>query len=613
MPEFRVDERDASFVLFEWLELDRLLALERYADYDRETLQMVLTEAAKFMVEQIAPLNEEADTQGARRDDEGNVRFPDGFYEAYPKFVEAGWWAPHRSAEYGGMGLPEPVGFACNEFLDSACAAFGLIPMLTTGCANLIEHFGTEEMRNLYLEKMYTGIWGGTMCLTEPQAGSNVGASTTKAVQEGDHYLIEGTKIFITNAEHDLTENICHAVLARVEGDPGGTRGLTLFLVPKYRLDASGNPGEFNNIRCAGIEEKMGIHGSPTCLINFGDGGPCEGRMLGEQGRGMTAMFLMMNEARLETGMHGHAIAAAAYHAALDYTHERGQGRSPLGMRNPDGGQDAIIGHPDVRRMIMEMKAYVEGNRALLYYTAFEEDLGKWLPAEEAQIHKDILEALTPLCKAFCTDTGLRVCDQAIQTLGGYGYCKEYGVEKYLRDEKIYAIVEGTNGIQALDLVARKLRAKDGAAARALLGRLGQGVAAISECGKLDELGERLMNANKALVETTGALSKIGAVDPMYPVINATPYAELMGRVVVGVLLGEQAMLAQQKLEALQAEEGCNDTEQCKALLERNDNAVFYHNKVQTALYYSRRLLVRVHSIKDEILADDRSLIDAVL
>ncbi len=614
MAEFKVDLRDMEFVLFEYLQLERLTSLERYADYDMDTLKMVVTEAARFMVEQIAPLNEAADVEGARRLDDDTVKYPEAFYGAYPRFVEAGWWAPYRSAEWGGMGLPEPVGFAVNEFLYSACPAFGLIPMLTTGCAHLVESFGTEELRAAYLEKMYTGQWGGTMCLTEPQAGSNVGASSTRAVPEGDHYLIEGTKIFITNAEQDLTPNIVHAVLARIEGDPAGTRGLSLFLVPKVRLDDAGEPGEFNNVRCANIEEKMGIHGSPTCLMNFGDGGPCHGYLLGERGKGMACMFQMMNEARIDTGMHGHSIAAAAYLAATDYARERGQGRSMLGLRSPDGGQDAIIGHPDVRRMVMEMRAYSEGMRVLLFFTAFMEDLARSLPdAEEAQRAHDMVEALTPLCKAFATDQGFRVCELAVQTMGGYGYCREYRVEQYLRDVKIYSIVEGTNGIQALDLVGRKLRARDGAAARALLGRLGEGVALVSEHGALDELGRRLMEANKQLVEVTGSLARGGADDPLYPVINATPYCDMMSRVVVGVLLGEQAVVARKALDDLEAEAGCADDEARRELRERDDRAAFYHNKIQTAHFYARRLLPRVAALRDEILADDRSLIEAVL
>ena len=613
MADFRVDERDISFALFEWLDLDPLLGLERYAAYDRDTLQMVIREAARFMVEQVAPVNKAADEEGCTFED-GKVRFPAPFYELAPKFAEAGRWAPMRNMEYGGMGLPEPVAFAINEFIDGACAAFGLIPMLTVGCGHLIESFGTEELKAAYLERMYTGQWGGTMCLTEPQAGSNVGAVATKATPAGDHYLIEGTKIFITNAEHDLLPNIVHAVLARIEGGPAGTRGLSLFLVPKFRLDASGEPGDDNHVRCANIEHKMGIHGSPTCLMNFGDGGECHGHLLGEEGRGMVAMFQMMNEARIETGMNGHAIAAAAFHASVDYARERGQGTSVRGSAADMGGQVAIVDHPDVRRMLMEMKAYVEGMRALLLFTGYHDDLGQHLPdAEARQGHVDLVEALTPLCKAFCTDAGFRVCDQAIQVHGGYGYCSEYPVEQCLRDVKIYAIVEGTNGIQALDLVGRKLRVRGGAPARALLGRLGQGVARVVEDGRLDDLGERVMAANKTLVEVTGTLAQIGAEDMMLPIANATPYLELMSRVVCGVLLAEQALVARDALEQLWADEACDSDEQRRALLDRNDNAVYYHNKIQTAHFFARRLLPRVTSLRDEILADDRSMLEAVL
>lgn len=615
MADFRVDERDALFTLFEYLEMDRLLALPRYAEvYDVDTLQMVVKEAARFMVEQVAPTNAQGDAQGVRRLEDGTVKLPDSFYDLYPRFVEAGWWAPIRDMEYGGMGLPEPVAFACHEFIDGASPAFGLIPMLTTGCGHLVQSFGSEEIKAAYVEKMYTGQWGGTMCLTEPQAGSNVGASATRAVPEGDHYLIEGTKIFITNAEHDLTENICHAVLARIEGAPPGSRGISLFLVPKYRLDDSGDPGEFNNVRCANTEEKMGLHGSPTCLINFGDGGESHGYLIGEPEKGLQCMFQMMNEARIETGMNGHAIAAGAYHFALDYARERGQGKSMLGLNPADGSQAPIVGHPDVRRMLMECKAYVEGMRALLYYTAWEQDLGLYLEdREQAQAHDDLVEALTPLCKAFCTDIGLRVAEQAVQIMGGYGYCTEYHAEQYMRDAKIFAIVEGTNGIQALDLIGRKMRIRDGASARAIIGRIGQGVERVLAEPRLEELGQRLGQANADLVEVVGTLARKGAGDKLYPVINATPFLEMLSRVFVGMLLGEQAAVARVKLDALQQAEGCHTDEEQAALLERNDEAVFYHNKVQTALFYARRLLVKNLALKEEILADDRSLIDVVL
>ncbi len=615
MGDFRVDERDALFTLFEYLQIDELLALPRYAEaYDADTLRMVVVEAAKFMTEQVAPTNEQGDVQGARRLEDGTVKFPDSFYELYPKFVEAGWWAPIRDMEYGGMGLPGPVAFACHEFIDSASPAWGLVPMLTNGCANLIASFGTEEQKAAYVEKMFTGVWGGTMCLTEPHAGTNVGALTTKAIPEGDHFLIEGTKIFITNAEHDLTENIVHAVLARVEGDPPGTRGISLFLVPKFRLDDAGDPGEFNHIRCANIEEKMGIHGSPTCLMNFGDGGPTVGYLLGEQGKGMSCMFQMMNEARIETGMNGLAIAAAAYHYALDYSRERGQGKATIGDNPADGSQAPITSHPDVRRMLMECKALCEGMRALMYFTAHEQDLSLYHPDREAaQPHTDLVDALVPLCKAFCTDMGLRVTEQAMQCMGGYGYCAEYRVEQYMRDAKIFAIVEGTNGVQALDLVGRKMRIRDGAPARAVIGRIGLGVERIAAEERLAELGQRLGKANADLVEVVGTLAKKGAGDMLYPLINATPFLELLSRVFVGMLLGEQALVARTRLDELEAAESCDTDEEKAALLGRNDQAVFYHNKVQTALFYARRLLVKNVALKEEILADDRSLLEVVL
>ena len=393
---------------------------------------------------------------------DGKVTVPKCYHDAYKKYVEAGWLCPTQPPDVGGQGMPVVMATANLEHCYAANFAFLMYPGLTHGAAGLIEHFGTEELKNKYMYKMYAGQWTGTMCLTEPGAGSDVGAlkTTAKRLPDGT-FSITGTKCFISCGDHDLAENIIHPVLARIEGDPPGTGGISIFIVPKYRVNADGSLGELNDVHTGNIEHKMGIKGSATCTLNFGDEGKCIGELLGKEREGMKIMFLMMNEARLEVGMQGLGHASAALEHAIAYAKERIQSVPVWEMKNPDAKAVPIIQHPDVRRDLLWMKAHVEGIRALNYFAAYCMDMAKAIPAEREK-WQGFVELLTPVCKAYSSDKAMEVCSKAIDVYGGYGYCQEYPVEQYMRDCKIACLYEGTNGIQALDLVGRKLGQKKG-------------------------------------------------------------------------------------------------------------------------------------------------------
>jgi alkylation response protein AidB-like acyl-CoA dehydrogenase len=607
MAESSADVRDVKFALFEQAGFERLLETPRYAELDRETAEAILDEAYKFAREQLAPLNPKADREGAVYDRETSaVRLPEGFKEVYDLYCQNGWLALAHTPEWGGQGMPYSLALACNDFFFGACLTFSLDALLGVGAAHLVEVFGTEELKRIYLEKMYTGVWGGTMCLTEPQAGSDVGALRTKARKEGDHYLIEGEKIFITFGEHDLTENIVHAVLARIEGAPAGTKGISLFLVPKIRVNPDGSLGEPNDVRCAGIEHKMGIHGSPTCTMVFGENGACHGYLLGEENKGMRAMFQMMNEARISVGLQGAALANAAYRFALDYAKERVQ--SPDLTKGKDAGPVTIIHHPDVRRMLLWQKAIAEGTRALLFRTGAWADYATALEdATERETYDGLVGLLTPICKAYASDQGFRAIELAVQTLGGYGYTSEFPVEQYLRDTKIASIYEGTNGIQALDLVGRKLGLNGGKAVQDLLAIV-QGV--IEKAAKDAELGkasEALAGAVQDLGGVTMHFAEVGKENPMVPLLNATPYLDLFGLVTVGWLLLEQALIATPKLAAIAEAKGVDLSDGgARARLCADDpEAGFYEGKIQTARFFAARALPLARGKAKAILSGD--------
>ncbi len=582
------DLRDVKFNLFEWLPLDKILKAERYGDYERADLEMILEESLKVAQEVLAPANEEGDRVGARFED-GKVIMPPSYQDAYKTVTEAGWVGTTADQEFGGMGLPDVAGTAVMEFFLGANVALTLSMMLGRGTSHLIESFGTDELKATFCEKMNTGEWGGTMCLTEAGAGSDVGASKTKAEKTGDGvYKITGEKIFITSGDHDMASNIIHAVLARLPDAPAGTKGLSLFIVPKIRVNADGSLGEPNDVQVGNIEHKLGIHGSPTCSMVFGANGGCEGYLLGQENEGMALMFLMMNAARYEVGLQGLAVASTAYQHALAYAKERLQGKH-YKDRTPDGPQVPIIEHPDVRRMLLTQMSYVQAMRALLFFTSSEMDQAKTCEGEEQKRHQGLVEVLTPVCKAWCTDWGVKMADMALQCYGGYGYTMDYPAEQYLRDARIAPIYEGTNTIQALDLVFRKFRLNQDSL-KQLLGKVQE---TAQEYMTDMDLGASAMHLGQALKEFSSIMQDLSKrMDaPLIMLPNAVPILDMFGHVLAGGLLLEQAAMAKKKLKAILREKDvdASDKKAYHTFLSDNAEAKFYHNKVQAAIHFAHR------------------------
>ncbi|MGI9418248.1 MAG: acyl-CoA dehydrogenase family protein, partial [Geminicoccaceae bacterium] len=493
-----------------------LASLPGYEEVDRELVDQVLEEAGKFASGALAPLNAVGDQQGAKLEN-GVVRTPEGFKEAYRQFTDAGWNGLPFPEEWGGQGLPWTISTAVSEMWHSANTAFSLCPLLTQAGIELLLKFGTDDQKAAYLEKLVSGEWTGTMCLTEPHAGTDVGALKTKAEKDGDHYLIFGTKIFITYGDHDYTDNVIHMVLARTPGAPAGTKGISLFIVPKFLVNDDGSPGERNDLRPVSLEHKLGIHASPTCVMSFGDNEGAVGYLIGEEQGGMKAMFTMMNNARLAVGLQGLAIAERAYQAALDYASERTQG-----MRRSDGGTAPakIIDYPDIKRTLMSMRCRIEAMRALIYEGALNLDRAAKLSAgAEQQAAQGRIDLLIPLIKAWCSDTGFEIASDALQVHGGMGYIEETGIAQHLRDARIAMIYEGTNGIQALDLFGRKLQAAGGAPVATLLAELDGDLAALDR----GLAKENLKSALAALRDATAWLND-DSIDTDDRLAGATPY-----------------------------------------------------------------------------------------
>lgn len=598
--EYRANTRDAKFVLHEMLNVeDTLLKREAFKDFTLEDLNMILDEAAKFAETVLGPVNKEGDREGCRFEN-GKVSVPKAYHQAYRQFCENGWNGTANPVEHGGQGLPAVMVTAAGEMFSGACTSLMIYSGLTNGAARLIHSFGTDEMKEKFMKKMFAGEWAGTMQLTEPNAGSAVGDTKTSARKDGDHYLISGTKIFISGAEQDLTENIVHAVLARVEGAPAGIKGISLFIVPKVRVNEDGTLGEPNDVACGGVEEKIGLHGSATCLVNLGENNDCHGYLLGEENQGIRLMFQMMNESRIGTGLQGVALASGAYLNCLNYTKERIQGVAIENMKDPGAPRVEIIKHPDVRRMLLTQKAYVEGMRAMLLYCSYHNDMAETAPdQDEHDKHMQLVELLTPICKAYSTDLGFRCCELAIQAMGGYGVTSDYPVEQYMRDVKPASIYEGTTGIQALDLLGRKVAMKGGQLFMNFVEMLNAFVEENRDHGKFKDLVNRFAAAKDKLAEITmhlGGLSMSG--DRIFPVLSATPFLYLFGDVLVAYLLLQQALIAQEKLDAL----GKSPSE--------STEAAFYSGKVMSARFFVNNLLPEVLHLAEGIMSGDRSALE---
>jgi alkylation response protein AidB-like acyl-CoA dehydrogenase len=577
--------RDAKFNLFEWLDIDKILKSPLFSDFGKEDFEMIVDEALKVARGTVAATNEEGDRVGAKFAD-GKVTVPDSFKSAFEEVSGAGYIGSTASPEHSGMGLPEIVGTAVNEFIIGANTSLSLALLLTRGTAHLVETFGTDELKKIICEKMYTGTWAGTMCLTEPQAGSDLGDIQTKAIKQPDgSYHLQGQKIFITWGEHDITGNIIHAVLARTPEAPVGSKGLSLFIVPKMRINPDGSTGEFNNVVCAGIEHKMGIHGSPTCTLLFGEKGPSVGWILGKERMGLPYMFQMMNAARYEVGLQGLAIASAAYETALSYTKERKQGR-PYNQKDPHYPQVPIVEHPETRRTLAVQKSLLEAMRAIQFYTAWCLDMAAISEGEEKNYYQGFVELFTPICKAWCTDRGFEITSHALQCYGGYGFTKEMPAEQYMRDARIAPIYEGTNAIQALDLVGRKFKLQSGEPVRKLLAMAKAKAVELENDPLFSRAAKNLMEAvdlANSVCEKMMAANK----DVLFISMNAVPVLDLLGETLGGYFLLSQAEVARKKLEEIAA----SSAKERKELLSENENARFYHNKIQSALFFGARIL----------------------
>ncbi|WP_374467935.1 acyl-CoA dehydrogenase C-terminal domain-containing protein [Phenylobacterium sp.] len=546
---FQPPVRDYQFLLRDVLQLERYANLPAFADAAMDTVDQILEEAGRFTAEVLAPLNGVGDKEGCAWSPDFTVKTPTGFKEAYAQLVDGGWPALGADPNYGGQGLPHVVNLAFSEMSSSANMAFSMYPGLTHGAYSAIHVGGTPEQKALYLPKLASGQWAGTMNLTEPHCGTDLGLLRTKAVPQADGtYKISGQKIWISGGEQDLTENIVHLVLARIEGAPAGVRGISLFIVPKYIPDADGNPGGRNSVKCLGLEEKMGIHGNATCVISHEE---ATGWLIGEENRGLPIMFVMMNEARIGVGLQGIAQAEAAYQAAAQFAKERLQGRSLTGPKNPDGPADPIIVHPDVRRMLMDARAIVEGGRAFLAWTALHGDLSHASPDEAVQQKgRDYMALLTPVLKAFLTDRGFKVCSDAMQVHGGSGFTEHFPASQYLRDVRIALIYEGTNGVQALDLVGRKLAADGGRAVMSFFAELDAFIEANGGDEGLKPFVAGLAKAKGELQEATMWLMQNGLANPENAGAASTDYLHLFGLTGLAYMWTLMAKAAQEKIAA---------------------------------------------------------------
>ncbi len=587
MSEYSPPLDDMKFTLKEVVNVNSLSELPAFSEVGLEALDSLLDEASRFFNEVISPTNRTGDLEGSLLNDDGSVSTPSGFREAYAQYVDAGWGAISFDPEYGGGGFPWLVGIAVTEMLTAANMALSLNPMLTQGSIHALTAHGNQEQKLAWLPKLITGEWAGTMNLTEPQAGSDVGALTTKAeLQDDGTYKITGQKIYITWGEHDLTENIVHLVLAKTPDAPPGTKGISLFIVPKFIINDDGSIGEENDIKCLSIEHKLGIHASPTCVLQFGDDGGATGYIVGEENSGMRYMFTMMNQARLAVGLEGLAVADRAYQQALDYALERMQGRR---ADTPKGESVPIIDHPDVRRMLMTMKAYIEAMRCMIYLNAKSIDIAHHHPDEDERTRgHELTDLLTPLSKSWCTDLGNELTSLGIQIHGGMGFVEETGAAQHYRDIRIAGIYEGTNGIQAIDLVGRKLSMRKGDVVRELLLEINK-TASELHSANLKGIARPLEDAVKDMQAATEWLFENGGASRVDGLAGASAYLRLFGTTVGGWLLAKSALQAKKQID-----EG-NDSE-------------FLQAKIETAAFYAEQLLPQVSGLLPATVSGAESL-----
>ena len=589
MPTYIAPARDTRFIVNEVLDLASFGNLPGFESASSDIIDTVINEGGKFCAEVLAPINRSGDEEGCIRHEDSSVTTPRGFKEAYQQFCEAGWGTISHPERFGGQGMPHVLGFAVEEFISSANQAFGMYPGLTNGAVSALIAKGSPEQQEAYLPKMISGEWSGTMNLTEPQCGTDLGLIRTKAEPQGDgSYAITGTKIFISAGEHDLTDNIIHLVLAKLPGAPDSSKGISLFVVPKFLVNDDGSIGQRNGVACGSIEEKMGIHANSTCLLNY-DG--ATGWLVGEENKGLAAMFIMMNAARLGVGVQGLSQAEVAYQNAVAYALDRRQGRALTGPAEPDAKADPIVVHPDVRRMLMDAKAFTEGMRALTLWGALLVDLSHKAPSEEERADADrMIGLLTPVIKGYGTDKGYAIATDMQQVFGGHGYIREWGMEQFVRDARIAQIYEGTNGVQAMDLCGRKLAQGGGAAIQAFFKMVS------GECAdaKSDEtLAPLAIKLEKALSDQQAAtmwFMQHGMQNPNDLGAGAHHYMHIMGIVTLGLMWLRMAKVAQTKVSG------------------GGDDRRFYEAKLTTARYYAERYLPDAAALRDKIEAGSEAM-----
>ncbi len=590
MGQFKVNRKDIFFILKDQLDYGSLCSLDRYSDLDEKALDMLVNEAVHFARGVVDPLNEIGEEQGVIFEN-GKVTCPPAFKKAFKQYGRDGWITAARDTRYGGGGFPLMMRIIINDLMYGACQAFNMAPSLTHGAAHLIESFATEDLKELYVPKMYNGEWAGTMALTEPGAGSNLGAVETAAYRREDHYQIKGSKMFISWGEHNMTDNIIHLTLARIEGAPEGVKGISLFIIPKFRVNPDGSLGKFNGVVCSGIEDKLGLHASPTCVLNFGSKDDCIGYLCGEENKGLAHMFQMMNQARINAAVSGMSIANTAYLNALAYTRERTQGRDIAGRKK---GSVPIIDHPDVRRMLLWMKATADGMRSMIYTAAYWSDLADGLADEKEKEHyNNLLEFVTPIIKAYCSDMGFKVCETAMQCLGGYGYCRDYPIEQYLRDVKIMSLYEGTNGIQALDLMGRKLNMKNGGLLQSFEKEMDKFCQQNGAHPRLGDKVRALSGTAKRICEIAWKMNTRQKTDALqwasytYPALTGLSELFMTWRLLDMAIIGDKYLNRP-----------------------RDAKEDFYRGKVLQATYFSGITLPRALADMETCLRDGREIID---